>query len=281
MCPLLSVDTSIESFDFCVYQRPVTRPLLECQSLELPCNPGLEGVSSTRCSVFPLPDVSPRVFTCGITSFRDTISKILSSCQLSTLGYANRPSMALSVITMTNAGDLYNSVLLERSDREMTQTVNLGGRNYISVGAQTDDGEPTRKSFVKRPEGGFKLRTDLCDVPPTPNSKVTKTIVETRSDCEPFISIPLQEIRQRCVGSMPLQERHSAKSEDTDHTAIQQPIQSSLITGITVSTSDQLSDAVDDLRSSTRGVASRSEEGSYQGLAALGSQLWTQSSRNT
>jgi hypothetical protein len=176
-------------------------------------------------------------------------------------------------------------VLLECNDREMTQTVALAGRRYLSVATLLNDGEPARKSFVKRLEGGFKLRTVLCDVPATPNSKLTKTIVETRSECDPFTSIPLHEIRQRGVGALPLQHgRHDAQCEDTvrDHAVLRQPILASAINGIIASSSDQLNGAVDDLRSSTTDVIPRSaEEDVCQDFVALGSHLWTQSSRNT
>lgn len=282
--PFLSVDTSVESFDFCVYQRPVTRPLLECQSLELLSGPSFKGVSATRSSVFPLPDVSSRVFTCGITSFRDSVSRFLDSRQCKQLDLANPPSMALSVITMTNVGDLYNSVLLEFSDHEMTRATNpaaMGGNKSLSVAALFDDGKPALKSFIKRREGGYKMRTVLGDFPATPNSKLTKTIVETRSDCEPFVSIPLHEIRRRGVGVTRRMGREKGQRDDTDvyHTASRQPIVSGS-NGILTSSSDQLSRAIDDLRSSTNESIPRSEESGRQGLVALGKKIWTQTSPN-
>lgn len=282
--PFLSVDTSVEAFDFCVYQRPVTRPLLESQSLELLSGPGLEGVSATRSSVFPLPDVSSTVFTCGITSFRDSVSSILNDRQCKHLEYTSTPSMALSVITMTNMGDLYSSVLLECSDRERTQgtkPASTGGSKCLSVAPLVDDGKPTSKSFIKRPEGGYKMRSVLGDFPATPNSKITKTIVETRSECEPFISIPLHEIRQRGVGVARQMgsEGGRRKDSDVDHTASRQSIMSGS-TGILTSSSDQLSGALDDLRSSTNELIARNGEGGCQDLAALGRNVWSQASPN-
>ena len=281
--PFLSVDTSVEAFDFCVYQRPVTRPLLECQSLELLSGSSLKGVSATRSSVFPLPDVSSRVFTCGITSFRDSVSSILNPRHCRQFNYANPPSMALSVITMTNIGDLYSSVLMECSDRDGMQAAKpeaMSGSRCLSVAALVDAGKPSSKSFIKRPQGGYKMRTVLSDFPATPNSKLTKTIVETRSECEPFISIPLHEIRQRGVGVTHLTGREGGRREDTDvdHTASRQPILSGS-TGILTNSSDQLSGALDDLRSSTNELIVRKEEGECQDLVALGRNIWTQSSQ--
>ncbi|KAI2505503.1 hypothetical protein MHU86_8934 [Fragilaria crotonensis] len=181
-------------------------------------------------------------------------------------------------------GDLYSSVLLECSDRERkhgTKPASTGGSKCLSVAPLVDDGKPTSKSFIKRPEGGYRMRSVLGDFPATPNSKITKTIVETRSECEPFISIPLHEIRQRGVGVARQMgsEGGRRKDSDVDHTASRQSIMSGS-TGILTSSSDQLSGALDDLRSSTNELIARNGEGGCQHLAALGRNAWSQASPN-
>ena len=277
--PFLSVDKSHGDFGLCIYQQPLMRPLLETTSLELSGGPGLDGVSVARSSVFPLPDVSNHVFTCGVASFRDTVSSILTSRQCSELGYANDPSMALCVVTMTQNGDLYSSILLECNDLETTKAVLLngfGGARRLSAATFVDDNGSRRKPWVEKGEGGFELRTFLGDVPATPSSQLKRTCVESRSDCAQFTAIPYHEMRQG--GAC---KEKAGENNQTPPTATWQNCASSAETGGNASL--QLDKAVQDLQMDDYEITTarrRVRDSGQQDVVALAGRLWTQPTPN-
>jgi hypothetical protein len=279
--PFLSVEKSIGSFGMCVYQKPMVGAIMETQSLEVSGCPEMAGVSAVRSSIFPLPDVSDQVFTCGIASFRDDISSILSSTQRSKLGYANDPSMALSVITMTSNGDMYSSILLECNDHEKSEAApsHFVGRSRRLPFDGLVDTAKTPKLLVRQGVGGFKLRARLSVDTPIPSSKITTTIVETRSDCDPFTSISLKEIRQSGT-SISSGINHANENNVMDGIPTYQPVMSSANTGINGSNSILFDIAVQDLQVSDDVVQSQASGNAQQDLIALGNRLWTQPTPN-
>mmetsp|Transcript_14411 Transcript_14411/g.23810 ORF Transcript_14411/g.23810 Transcript_14411/m.23810 type:complete len:826 (-) Transcript_14411:72-2549(-) len=199
--PIYSVDKSLGAFGLSVYQQPLVRSLLGTASLEL-LSSGIDGAA--RSSMFPLPDVSRSVFTCGITSFRDKVPSFLTAQHCSELGYSIDPEMALSVVTMTNNGDLYCHTLLETNDSEQPRAVQLDSgatglqvKNFVS-----NDTRAT--SWTESKHGGFSFRVCLRDTPAVPSAKLLPINASTRSDCEPFDCVPFPQVhlRKNQVGSM-------------------------------------------------------------------------------
>jgi hypothetical protein len=192
--PIYSVDKSLGTFGFSMYQQPLTRPLLGTDSLEI-VSGVMEGTA--RSAVFPLPDISRSVFTCGITSIRSKISSFLKSEQCSELGYSQYPEIAQSVVTMTSNGDLYCHTLLECSDGEKPRGVQLeSGTTGVRVESLISDDKRTT-TWDRYRYGGFNFRVRLDDTPITPSSKFTPINAASRGDCEPFVAVSFIEVSKQ------------------------------------------------------------------------------------
>jgi hypothetical protein len=281
--PFLSVEKSLGAFGMCVYQKPLVCAFMETQSLEVSGCPELTGVSVARSSIFPLPDVSDKVFTCGIASFRDDISCILTSTQRSLLDYTNDPSMALSVITMTSNGDLYSSMLLECNDQENPQGAPLqfsGSFRRLPLDGLVDKSK-NPKSLVRQGVGGFKLRSFLGVDSTIPSSKLKTTIVETRSDCDPFNSIPLNEIRHDGASASNVCGINEAETEnnETDGIPNNPGVMSNANAG-TTARSILFDIAIQDIQVSDDVMQPLASSTGQQELVGLGNRLWTQPTPN-
>lgn len=192
--PILSVGKSPGSYGLHLYQPNVSLPRFQTQSLEVAgcAIPSRFSASYVASSCFPLPDVSDRVFTCGLAAFRTPTEYFLTKSDLNTVGCSLEESKhVLSALTMTNKGDIYLHALLEQSSTNRTaQKI----RDCLSVGSSAFI-VPTNQSRVtiseKDDSVGFSLKVSLSNVPPLPNSAVAAQTVMAQEDIQPFRSIPL------------------------------------------------------------------------------------------
>jgi hypothetical protein len=96
-----------------IYQTPTQRPLFQMPSVESIAGPGVAQVGNSTLaasSMIPLPDVSNRIFICGIASFRTPIQTLCSP--LSSWSHAGLLADSLCILSLTNKGDIYAHVLL-------------------------------------------------------------------------------------------------------------------------------------------------------------------------
>jgi len=115
--PMFSVGLRPGTFGIHLYQRPLVKPRLETNSVECPISPGLQfmkGTSIAASGIFPLPDVSGHIFTCGLVALRVPTRQVLGVDGLWQLGYQDQQAASsVCVLSMTNKGDLYSHCLLE------------------------------------------------------------------------------------------------------------------------------------------------------------------------
>lgn len=134
-----------------LYQRPRFGPRFQTKSIECISSPSLSGlgaVSVATSSTFALPDVSDRVFTCGLAAFRRPVSTYLEATDPNQLGYQDTELRSvLCAVSLTSKGDIYAHSMLE------SQASHKQSRNF--------DGLPVGCSILPIP-GGEKEDTS-CD----------------------------------------------------------------------------------------------------------------------
>ena len=199
--PILSVALTPGAWGVHLYQRPVHGPRFRTQPLECAAHPGLasalgdETVSVASSSVVRLPDVSDRVFTCGLACLSVPVDQILSEGALDRLVYDRRDvDSVLCVLSFASSGDLYCQALLEsrasyrrgRACESLPLGVSAVAVDDLDVGAtQTDGPSSTAGRLV------FRLGNEW----PRPNSAVPQppsihpTVPNLPSDPAPADSI--------------------------------------------------------------------------------------------
>jgi len=125
-CPSLSVGKSPGTYGMHLYQRPRFEPRFQTRSIECTASPALSGlgaVSVATSSTFALPDVSDRVFTCGLAAFRRPFSTYLEA----TDHYEETELRSvLCAVSLTSKGDIYAHSMLE-SQASRRQSRNFDG----------------------------------------------------------------------------------------------------------------------------------------------------------
>jgi hypothetical protein len=115
--PMLSIVQSPGAFGLHLYQIPCYSPRFQTQSIECTMCPGLSKLgklSVAASSIFPLPDVSDKVFICGLATFRMPVQNCCEPSSFSCLGYREDDlSGMLCAISLTNKGDIYSHTMLE------------------------------------------------------------------------------------------------------------------------------------------------------------------------
>lgn len=206
--PILSVDKTPGSAALRVLQRPEFRPRFQTNSLECVACPGLSSrvskseSSIARTSLFPLPDVSGRIFTCGLTSFRTSASHLMSTGALELLGYANPPENALCTLTMTNKGDLYSHFLLECHNGEESRAKAVPGLplgcSAIAVSAANNPPNQAKEKQhdlpIPKTKGGWVLPLSLTNEFPLSTAELSPMSVKSKKECRPFSTVRLEHL---------------------------------------------------------------------------------------
>ena len=164
--PMFSVGLSPETYGIHVYQRPDVPPRFQTKSLESAACPGLllGEMSVATSSVFALPDVSKRVFTCGLACLRLPTSAFLSVEDIRLLGYSHDDlSGVLCCLSMTNKGDIYAHSLVE------SMASRRKSRNFDGLPAGSAS-LPLPKSLVCKSKSAFDhLCVTLSETYPSPH----------------------------------------------------------------------------------------------------------------
>ena len=206
--PVLSVDKTPGSVALRVYQRPEFRPRFQTNSLECIACPGLSSrvsrseSSIARSSLFPLPDVSERVFTCGLTSFRASASDLMSTVALDSLGYEKSPENVLCTLTMTNKGDMYSQFLLECRNSEESRSKAFPGLplGCSAIAVPVANNPPNRveekQPNLPRPKvkGGWVLPLSLTNEFPLSTDELAPMSVKSKKECRPFSTVRLEHL---------------------------------------------------------------------------------------
>lgn len=215
--PLLSVSQDPGAFSLNVYQRPLLRPRFETSTLECIPDPNLilmKGLSAAPSSIFPLPDISDKVFVTGLASFYVSPSKLLSLPSLARLGCVDENHKdAFCAIIMNNRGDVHVHTILDGGGRESLARLNSefhAGGQAIPLPEQFNQPEKSvSHSFV------LHLGNDS----PTPASAFTLPATNhdmrslAKSSCELGSTLILsqedKELGEECV------DRESVHETDT------------------------------------------------------------------
>ena len=169
-----------------VHQFPLAMPRFQTQPLE---SAGFQEVpelqshvsSIARSAVFPLPDVSDRIFNVGIATFRCPSVTALNKKELKQTGYKMPPADVTYALTMTSMGDIYCHSLLECNALEETQAQQCNG---LPIGTMTVpiprvDPDIADETNIDSTEMHIKLR----NVFPVPSSAITPYTVNNEADC--------------------------------------------------------------------------------------------------
>ena len=113
---MFSVGLTPLTYGIHVYQQPAMDSRYQTKNLESPSGPALAFLGDANIATsasFPLPDVSDKVFTCGLAVIELPTSRVLAANKLAQLGYGNGDvDGALCVATVTNKGDIYSHIML-------------------------------------------------------------------------------------------------------------------------------------------------------------------------
>lgn len=121
--PIVAVNRTPGAFGIHLYQMPNCRPKFQCQPLESIYTPAINSspdMSVATSQVFPLPDVSQNVFTCGLSAIRISTKQLVTGADEGSRGaeiLKNGPD-SICVITSTNKGDVYVHPLLESTSNQ-------------------------------------------------------------------------------------------------------------------------------------------------------------------
>lgn len=121
--PMLGVGTKPGHHGLHLYQRPLQASPFHMQSVEVAGSANLSGlgnISAARSSVFPLPDVSENVFTCGLATFRSSSQCFGSTHSFQFLGFSSDDlDEFICAVTLTNKGDVYAQTLVESKSADI------------------------------------------------------------------------------------------------------------------------------------------------------------------
>ena len=183
--PILSVDMTIGSFGFHLYQRPEKGPRFQTPSLECIDGPGLlftPKTSIATSSIFALPDVSEKIFTCGIAAARMHISQVLEPDDFEHFENVSQDTSVLCTMTITNKGDIYAHSLLENSD-EASKTMRFVdlpiGTKAAGIPDEFAGKKATDEGRLRKPTGGMNLKLRLQNDYPMPGSAIAPPVIET------------------------------------------------------------------------------------------------------
>ena len=117
-CLMLSVSKTPGAFGIHMYQIPTNRSRFQTQSIECVAGPNLSCLGSklslTKSSTIPLPDVSDKIFTCGLATIYIPIDIVCHQSYLSSLGIAkHNVHNIICIVSLTNKGDVYAHMLLQ------------------------------------------------------------------------------------------------------------------------------------------------------------------------
>lgn len=225
--PLFSVGRAPESYALHLYQRPKNAPRFQTESIECAASSSLQSWAGKRnsiatSSVFPLPDVSDRVFTCGLAAILLPVSEFLEKSHVSELAcHVEKSGKLLCAITMTNRGDLYVQNLLElRTDKNQQTDSSYKAIDGLPIGSMVIPAPPlsedekygTRERFKKAEKklsGGMNLYLHLSNEHPLPRQKAQATISpDQQSTLRPFKYSDLKE--------MPIQQESAVSDADPE-----------------------------------------------------------------
>jgi hypothetical protein len=120
-------------------------------------------------SVFAFPDVSDRIFTCGLASVCVPVSKFLDRASIANLGYADEDLKSVHcVFSMTSKGDIYAHNLLE-SEAKYQRSKYYEGLPLGSCAVAVDEAAIHR---FKRSKLG-RLAVNLSNNYPLPSSALS------------------------------------------------------------------------------------------------------------
>jgi hypothetical protein len=187
--PVLSVSLNTETYGIHLYQEPAELPRFQTRSVE--CAVGshlsrIEGMSVCSSATFPLPDVGQKVFTCGLAAFRCPPSRLLSPTQLSGLGVDTYSNGIISIVSMTNHGDLYCHNIFETSSPDSHSfgfdDLPIGARCIPVEGLMDGPGHSMKSS-------NGVLKISLCNRFPPPSTTVNHPCSnQIRARAEPLLS---------------------------------------------------------------------------------------------
>ena len=180
--PLFGVNTAPGSFGVHLYQRACRQPYLDTLSFECAnvCQSSkveVEAIASS--SIFALPDVSPGIFCCGLSSFRTS-----TDCHLRKLlpgSLADQSSLIL-LTTATNKGDLYIHHLVESNaplDTDINPSSQMVGTNSQAIVEERSNLASTARIGTKRISNDKPIMAGLDIILsnnfPIPHDSVMKT----------------------------------------------------------------------------------------------------------
>jgi hypothetical protein len=183
--PILSVDMTRGSFGFHLYQRPEKGPRFQTPSLECIDSPGLSFTPKTSIatsSIFALPDVSEKIFTCGVAVARMHISQVLEPGDFEHFENISQDTSVLCTVTMTNKGDIYAHSLLENCEEasKSMRFVDLPiGTKAAGIPDELAGKEATDVGHLRKPTGGMNLKLRLQNDYPMPGSAIAPPVIET------------------------------------------------------------------------------------------------------
>lgn len=194
--PMLSVGKSPGTFGIHLYQRPLVEPRFQTQSIECSSSPAISSfgkMSAATSSTFALPDVSDRIYTCGLTVFRRPWKNYLETThrqEKQVLGLPEKDlTGVLCAVSLTSKGDVYVHNLLEslaRSKRSKNFDGLPVGCSMISVPESTETG--------KSPGSWNKLRVSLRNEFPVPSHAILPLLNTPQMGDETIIDlIPILE----------------------------------------------------------------------------------------
>jgi hypothetical protein len=110
--PIFSVGKSAGVYSIHALQRPSRAPSLFTKPVEIAMGPDpSQNCSVVKCGAFALPDVSDRIFTCGLTSFSMPSYNCLYDDDIENMECVDND--LLFTISLTSKGDIYAHSLLE------------------------------------------------------------------------------------------------------------------------------------------------------------------------
>jgi hypothetical protein len=165
---MLSVARTPGAFGLHLYQTPSKRALFQTKSIECICGPGVSSMgqlSLATSSIFPLPDVSEKIFSCGLASFRVPVQNVCTDSSLTNVGITRTTIKdVLVAISLTNKGDIYaHTLLTSMADQKYGKVFDGLPLGYTAIPA------PVQSSNVNN-QCWNALAMTLCNDFPIPGS---------------------------------------------------------------------------------------------------------------
>ena len=188
---MMSVSKTPGAYGIHLYQIP--KQLFFTQSIECIAGPNLsklgKNLSLSKSTIIPLPDVSDKIFSCGLVTLSIPIETVCRRSYFSDLGIAEHNAHnIICIISLTNKGDIYVHLLLNSSAGKTFSTTFEGlPLGYSAIPVPLSSGDSNLQWNVLRidltndfPIAGHTIRSNETEY----HSKKNDSVV----DLSPFIA---------------------------------------------------------------------------------------------